>query len=181
MNIQDKSEFTLTTAHLNQSNQTLTTTHWTTHQLLQQNKKKKKTEKSLTTPNYQQLNITPKKKKKRENRPQFCPGQLSAQAEKQLLQPHWMKPLNTQAKPLHNLFNLALLTQTHQINIWWVTLIFIVKLITVHLLHIGVVLLPVTLWLWRRFRVGFVLSVGAFVVRDATTVAAIGLWVVGIA
>ena len=87
MNIQDKSEFTLTTAHLNQSNQTLTTTHWTTHQLLQQNKKKKETEKSLTTPNYQQLNITPKKKK-RENRPQFRPGQLSAQAEKQLLQPH---------------------------------------------------------------------------------------------
>ena len=44
MNIQDKSEFTLTTAHLNQSNQTLTITHWTTHQLLQQNKNKKNRE-----------------------------------------------------------------------------------------------------------------------------------------
>ena len=57
--IQDISEFTLATAHLNQSNRTLTTTHWTTHGLLQQNKKK--TEKSLTTSNYQQLNITKKK------------------------------------------------------------------------------------------------------------------------
>ena len=86
MNIQDKSEFTLTTAHLNQSNQTLTTTHWTTHQLLQQNKNKKNRE----VLNHTKLPATKHytKKKKRENRPQFRPGQLSAQAEKQLLQPH---------------------------------------------------------------------------------------------
>ena len=45
---------------------------------------------------------------------------------------------NTLTHILHNLFNVALPTQTHQINIWWVTLIFIFKLIIVHPLLIGV-------------------------------------------
>ena len=38
---------------------------------------------------------------------------------------------NTLTHILHNFFNVALPTQTHQINIWWVTLIFIFKLIIV--------------------------------------------------
>ena len=44
----------------------------------------------------------------------------------------------------------------------------------------GVALLPITLWLWRRFRVWLVLSVGSLAVRDTTIMVAIGLWVVGI-